>query len=67
MVKYENLPKITDELEKNIYQFLEELVRGDGKYKKNVGYDMKMFVDIFQPTISEMIKVSEKEEEEDIG
>jgi hypothetical protein len=47
MIKHENLPKITDELENNIYQFLEELVRGDGKNKKIVGTDMKMFVDIF--------------------
>ena len=64
MVKIKNLHKITDELEKNIYQFLEELVRGDGRYKKIVGVDMKMFIDIFQPTIREMIKLSEEEEEE---
>ena len=61
LLKVENLDQIDEETEKCIYLFLDELTRGEGKYKKIIGVDMKIFEEVFYNRVWELKELFEKQ------
>jgi len=46
LLKVEEINKIDEKTEKGIYLLLDELVRGENKYKKIIGVEMKIFEEV---------------------
>ena len=53
-LKVKEINKIDEETEKCIYLLLDELVRGEYKYKKIIGVEMKIFEEVIFKRVEEL-------------
>ena len=66
LLQVSQLDLIDEETEKCIYLLLDEMTRGEDKYKKVIGVDMKIFEEVFFHRVLEMWEVTQRDQEADL-